>query len=321
MWIRAVSTGPTSTSTPQRSAESRPACLPKVDVTRLAPVLALLGPGAERRRRTCWKPARPGPPSRGPRSRAAAPDSVDLSTAAPIDLPVRARGTVLGSPVDRAPTDGLPAAWTKSPGPLGTIADLIALTLSPAADPDAATRRQVRRPRLVRPRRAGPQAAGRRSARRARPVPRRGPLPARSRRIHLARRAAALARGRARKHPGRACRRARPAQLPCSPGSAPDAACGWRSKTCAPPPPIPVELHAPPLTEPPAEQARRPAPVAAAAGYRFVQAALSRPQGARRRSGRGAAARRSRVACPSTFRPSATARPGPMSRATASVAG
>jgi signal transduction histidine kinase len=38
---------------------------------------------------------------------------------------------------------------------------------------------------------------------------------------------------------------------------------------------IPAELHAPAVTEPPAEAAGEPAPVAAAAGYRFVQAALA----------------------------------------------
>jgi hypothetical protein len=65
-----------------------------------------------------------------PRLRDASPDSVDLSTAAPIDLPIRARGTVLAVLSIEPITASVPLAWTKSPGPLGTIADLIALTLS-----------------------------------------------------------------------------------------------------------------------------------------------------------------------------------------------
>jgi hypothetical protein len=35
-------------------------------------------------------------------------------------------------------TATLPAAWTQSPGPLATVADLIALALSSGAQPDAA---------------------------------------------------------------------------------------------------------------------------------------------------------------------------------------
>ena len=38
----------------------------------------------------------------------------------------------------QAPPGGLPDAWTGAPGPLGTIADLLALTLSTVAEPDAA---------------------------------------------------------------------------------------------------------------------------------------------------------------------------------------
>jgi Histidine kinase len=72
-----------------------------------------------------------------PRLRAASPDSVDLSVAAPIDLPIRARGAVLAVLSIEPTLAGLPPAWTKSPGPLGTIADLVALTLSSGAEPAA----------------------------------------------------------------------------------------------------------------------------------------------------------------------------------------
>jgi len=72
-----------------------------------------------------------------PRLHGAAPDSVDLSAAAPIDLPIRARGSVLAVLSIEPITAGLPATWTKSPGPLGTIADLVALTLSSGSEPEA----------------------------------------------------------------------------------------------------------------------------------------------------------------------------------------
>jgi signal transduction histidine kinase len=72
-----------------------------------------------------------------PRIRRAAPDVIGLDWPPPIDLPVRARDTVLAVLSIEPSPDGLPAAWMASPGPLGTIADLLALVLGAAADPDA----------------------------------------------------------------------------------------------------------------------------------------------------------------------------------------
>ena len=101
----------------------------------LAPVLALLGQALRANvdllEAGTTRAAIPRP------GRGAAPDSVDLSTAAPIDLPVRARGTVLAVLSIEPITACVPAVWTKSPGPLGTVADLIALTLSAGSEPDA----------------------------------------------------------------------------------------------------------------------------------------------------------------------------------------
>ncbi len=65
-----------------------------------------------------------------PRLHRAAPDVIGLDVPAPIDLPVRARDTVLAVLAIQPSPDGLPDAWTVSPGPLGTIADLLALALS-----------------------------------------------------------------------------------------------------------------------------------------------------------------------------------------------
>ena len=63
---------------------------------------------------------------------------VSLTLVAPIDLPVRARDTVLAVLSIEVPPGGLPPAWTEVPSPLSTIADLLALTLSAGAEPDAA---------------------------------------------------------------------------------------------------------------------------------------------------------------------------------------
>ncbi|HEX4430265.1 MAG TPA: histidine kinase [Frankiaceae bacterium] len=102
----------------------------------LAPVLALLGQAlcanVDLLEAGTTRAAIPRPRLRG-----AAPDSVDLSCAAPIDLPIRARGAVLAVLSIEPNTAGIPAPWTKSPGPLGTIADLVALTLSSGSEPDA----------------------------------------------------------------------------------------------------------------------------------------------------------------------------------------
>ncbi len=71
-----------------------------------------------------------------PRIRRGAPDVIGLDTPAPIDLPVRARDTVLAVLSIEPPPEGLPAAWTAAPGPLGTIADLLALTLASGGGPE-----------------------------------------------------------------------------------------------------------------------------------------------------------------------------------------
>jgi hypothetical protein len=72
------------------------------------------------------------------RIRSASP-AADLATGEPIDLPVRARGSVLAV-LSIVPTPaGLFAAWTVSPGPLDTIADLLALTIAAGPALDAVT--------------------------------------------------------------------------------------------------------------------------------------------------------------------------------------
>ncbi len=207
------------------------------------------------------------------RTRAAAPDSVDLSAAAPIDLPVRARGTVLAILSIEPITDSLPAAWMKSPGPLGTMADLIALTLSAGAAPDvdgnvkSAARTWFDLDELDRKQLAGDLhdglvqslVASRYLLDLAVSTWPDGPLPW----IEAVRESiqAALADGRGLLNSVqprvRAGRGLRVALEDLCAGAA-----------------IPTELHAPPLTEPPADQAAEPALVAAAAAYRFVQAAL-----------------------------------------------
>ena len=55
---------------------------------------------------------------------------------APIDLPVRSRDVVLAV-LSIEPSLGLPATWTVVPGPLATLADLLALTLSAGPGPDS----------------------------------------------------------------------------------------------------------------------------------------------------------------------------------------
>jgi signal transduction histidine kinase len=65
-----------------------------------------------------------------PRIRRGAQEVIGLDAPAPIDLPVRSRDAVIGVLSIEPEAGGLPAAWTVSPGPLGTIADLLALTLS-----------------------------------------------------------------------------------------------------------------------------------------------------------------------------------------------
>ena len=74
-----------------------------------------------------------------PRIRRAAPDVIGLDAPPPIDLPVRSRDTILAVLSIQPPPEGLPPAWTVSPGPLGTIADLLALTLAAGSTPYGAT--------------------------------------------------------------------------------------------------------------------------------------------------------------------------------------
>jgi hypothetical protein len=209
-----------------------------------------------------------------PRLRGASPDSVDLSAAAPIDLPIRARGTVLAVLSIEPTTAGLPAPWTQSPGPLGTIADLVALTLSSGSEPDAgddvrsASRSWFDLEEQDRKQLAGELhdglvqslVAARYLLDLAASTWPDGPLPW----LEAVRESiqAALVDGRGllnsvqpRVRAGRGLRVA-------------------LEDLCAAAP-IPVELHPAPLPTP-AETAAtgEPAPVAAAAGYRFVQAAF-----------------------------------------------
>ncbi len=208
-----------------------------------------------------------------PRLRDAAPDSVDLSAGAPIDLPIRAHGTVLAVLAIEPISAGLPGPWNHSPGPLGTIADLIALTLSSGSEPDAvsdvksAARAWFNLDELDRKQLAGDLhdglvqslVAARYLLDLAASTWPDGPLPW----LDAVRESvqAALADGRGllnsvqpRIRAGRALRVA-------------------LEDLCAAAP-IPVELHTPAVAEPPSDQSGEAVPVAAAAGYRFVQAAL-----------------------------------------------
>jgi hypothetical protein len=74
-----------------------------------------------------------------PRVRGSAADFIGLDAPPPIDLSVSSRDTVLAVLTITPPAKGLPVAWTASPGPLGTIADLLALVLGSggAPQPDA----------------------------------------------------------------------------------------------------------------------------------------------------------------------------------------
>ncbi|MDT7555371.1 MAG: hypothetical protein QOI16_3992, partial [Pseudonocardiales bacterium] len=62
-----------------------------------------------------------------PRLRRAAEDIIGLDVPAPIELPISSHGVVLAMLTIEASPQGLPTAWTVSPGPLSTIADLLAL--------------------------------------------------------------------------------------------------------------------------------------------------------------------------------------------------
>jgi hypothetical protein len=88
-------------------------------------------------------PADPDDPG-APRSAIPQPrirSTVDISVGAvqgavggvPIDLPVRWRGAVIAVLSVEPSVTGVPDAWAGTPGPLGTVADLLALTL--AAEP------------------------------------------------------------------------------------------------------------------------------------------------------------------------------------------
>jgi signal transduction histidine kinase len=209
-----------------------------------------------------------------PRLRAAAPDEVDLSTAAPIDLPIRARGAVLAVLSIEPSTATLPPAWTRSPGALGTVADLIALTLSAGAesnaagDVKAAARTWFDLDEQDRQQLAGDLhdglvqslVAARYLLDLAGSTWPDGPLPW----LEAVRESiqAALADGRgllkAVQPRVRAAQGLRVALEDLCAGA-----------------PIPTELHATAAAATPGEQAGDPAPVAAAAAYRFVQAALT----------------------------------------------
>jgi hypothetical protein len=212
-----------------------------------------------------------------PRFGIAALEAVDLSTAAPIDLPIRARGTVLAVLAIEPITASLPVAWTTSPGALGTVADLIALTLSAGAEPDATSDvRSAARTWFDLDEQDRKQLAGdlhdglvqsliaaRYLLDLASSTWPDGPLPW----LEAVRESiqAAMTDGRGlmssvqpRVRAGRGLRVA--LEDLCA-GAA-----------------IPTELHVPTVVEPVepfAEEPADPSPVAAAAGYRFVQAALS----------------------------------------------
>ncbi len=238
----------------------------------LAPVLALLGQ-ALRAHVDLLEAGTTRAAIPRPRLRDAAQDSVDLSAAAPIDLPIRARGTVLAVLAIEPIAAGLPGPWTHSPGPLGTIADLIALTLSSGSEPDAvgdvksAARAWFNLDELDRKQLAGDLhdglvqslVAARYLLDLAASTWPDGPLPW----LEAVRESvqAALADGRGLLHSvqpriraGRGLRVA-------------------LQDLCASAP-IPVELRAPAVAELSSDQSGDPVPVAAAAGYRFVQAAL-----------------------------------------------
>ena len=238
----------------------------------LAPVLALLGQALQANVDLLEAGTTRAAIPRA-RSRGASPDSVDLSTAAPIDLPVRAHGTALAVLSIDPITASLPQAWTKSPGPLGTVADLIALTLSAGSEPaaggdvKAAARTLFDLDEQDRKQLAGDLhdglvqslVAARYLLDLAASTWPDGPLPW----LEAVRESiqAAMVDGRGllnsvqpRVRAGRGLHVA-------------------LEDLCAGAP-IPTELHAPALTEPAADSTGDPAPIAAAAAYRFVQAAL-----------------------------------------------
>ncbi len=239
----------------------------------LAPVLALLGQALQANVDLLEAGTTRAAIPRA-RSRAAAPDSVDLSTAAPIDLPIRARGSVLAVLSIDPNTTSLPLAWTKSPGPLATVADLIALTLSAGDEPNAAgdvkaaARTLFDLDELDRKQLAGDLhdglvqslVAARYLLDLAASTWPDGPLPW----LEAVRESiqAALADGRGLLN-----------------AVAPRIRAGHGLRIaledlCAGAP-IPTELHAPALAAAPAEQVADPPLAAAAAAYRFVQAALT----------------------------------------------
>ncbi len=66
-----------------------------------------------------------------PRVRRGAPEIIGLDSQAPLELPVRSRDAVIAVLSIEPEPGGLPAAWTTvAPDPLGTIADLLALSMS-----------------------------------------------------------------------------------------------------------------------------------------------------------------------------------------------
>ncbi|MCW2546453.1 MAG: histidine kinase [Mycobacterium sp.] len=78
-----------------------------------------------------------------PRLRRAAEDIVGLDVPAPIELPISSHGVVLAMLTIEASPQGLPTAWTVSPGPLSTIADLLALVLASGGGPQQDAEKQT----------------------------------------------------------------------------------------------------------------------------------------------------------------------------------
>ena len=77
-----------------------------------------------------------------PRLRKAA-EVIGLDAPAQIDLPISSRDTVIAVLSIEPPASGLPAAWLVSPGPLGTVADLLALTLGAVGGPQQDAAKQA----------------------------------------------------------------------------------------------------------------------------------------------------------------------------------
>jgi signal transduction histidine kinase len=78
-----------------------------------------------------------------PRVRRPAEAVIGLDSPPPIDLPIRSRDGLLAVLSIEPSPSGLPAPWMVSPGPLGTIADLLALVLASGAGPQQDAAKQT----------------------------------------------------------------------------------------------------------------------------------------------------------------------------------